>query len=98
MAKVKYPTLSEDALVDLKVSGSFYKELAQLLLSLSQELKPNEYQAILDKFKNKEPAADIKELNIILITALVFSIEIAAKEQNLTKEVEIEVPDQKDIN
>jgi hypothetical protein len=92
--KTKYPSIPDEAIVDLKVAGTFYRSLAQLLLGLSQDLKPEEYQAIVEKLKNKESAADIKELNIMLITALVFSIELAAEEQKVTKEIEIDIPDE----
>jgi len=94
MAKIKYPSIPDEAIVDLKIIGTFYRSLAQLLLGLSQELKPNEYQAIIEKLKNKEPATDIKELNIMLVTALVFSIELAAEEQKVTTEIEVDIPDE----
>lgn len=94
MAKTKFPSIPDDAIIDLKISGTFYRSLAQLLLGLSQELKPEEYQAVVEKLKNKGQAADIKELNIMLVTALVFSIELSAEEQKLTKEIEVDIPDE----
>lgn len=94
MAKTKFPSIPDEAIVDLKISGTFYRSLAQLLLGLSQELKPEEYQAIVEKLKNKQPANDIKELNIMVITALVFSIELSAEEQKVTTEIEVDIPDE----
>lgn len=94
MAKIKYPSIPDEAIVELKIVGSFYRSLAQLLLGLSQELKPNEYQTIIEKLKNKQPATDIKELNIMLITSIVFSIEMAAEEQKVTTQIEVDMPDE----
>ena len=94
MAKIKYPTIPEDVVMNLKISGKFYKELGTVLLELTKELKENEYTQCIEKIKTNTPAENIKEANIMLITALVFSMEYAAKEQGLTKEVEIETPDE----
>ena len=97
MAKVKYPTIPEDVVIDLKISGGFYKDLGALLLSLSKELKQEEYAQCVEKLKTGKPAHTLKEANIMLITALVFTMEHAAKEQGLTKEIEVEVPDEPNL-
>lgn len=94
MAKVKYPTIPEDVVINLEVSGGFYKDLSALLLSLSKELKQEEYASCVEKLKTGKPADNLKEANVMLITALVFTLEHSAKEQGLTKEIEIEVPDE----
>lgn len=94
MAKITYPTIPEDVLIDLKVSGSFYQALSQLILALTQELSNEEYAACLDKIKTKEPASNAKELNILLMVSLLFSLEQGAKDQGLNKDVEIEIPDE----
>jgi hypothetical protein len=94
MAKVKYPTIPEDVVINLEVSGGFYKDLSALLLSLSKELKQEEYASCVEKLKTGKPADNLKEANVMLITALVFTLEYTAKEQGLTKEIEVEVPDE----
>jgi len=94
MAKVIYPTIPENIEISIKISGFFYKSLAQLILGLVETLEKDKYKAIIEKFKNNEPASDIEELNIICLTALIFSIEMAAQEQKLTKDVEVDIPDE----
>lgn len=94
MAKVKYPTIPEDVVINLKISGGFYRDLGALLLSLSKELTQEEYAQCIAKLKTGKQADNLKEANIMLVTALVFSIEHTAKEQGLTKEVEVDVPDE----
>lgn len=92
--KVKYPSLPDDAIVNLRIVGTFYKALAQLVLALAQELTPDEYKKIVEKLKNMEPAANTKELNVMLVTALVIAIEQSAKEQDVLKEMEVDMPDE----
>lgn len=94
MAKKTYPSIPTDAVIDIKISGSYYRALAQLLLGLTQQVSQDKYASCIDKFKNNKPAADLTELNLILITSLAFTIEQAANDQKVTTEIEVDVPDE----
>lgn len=93
MAKVKYPVIADDAIINLSVQTSFYKDVAQLLMAHVRELGEEEYKKCVEKLQNRESAENLKQATVMIFTALVFSLEMAAKEQNLTKDVEIDVPD-----
>lgn len=98
MAKIKYPSVPAEAVINIKISGTFYIALGQLLLGLCQGLSKEEYAAIVKKMETKEPAADLRELNIILITSLLYTLEIEATNQKLTKEIEVDAPEEPTAN
>lgn len=93
MATIKIPTIPEEALVELKISGSFYKATSQVIIGLVQKLTPENYKLVCDKVKNNEPATSVEELNVMLLISLIYTIEKAAEVQKLTVEKEVEVPD-----
>jgi hypothetical protein len=93
MAKLTFPVSPDDILIELKVSGTFYKALSQTLLGYTQSLTDAEYIEIRQKIKDNKQASDLKQLTIMLLTSLVFSLEKSAEEQKLTKIVETEIPD-----
>lgn len=93
MAKLTFPIIPNDILIDVKISGTFYRALSQTLLGYTQSLTDKEYVDVKLKIKNNSQASDIKELTIMLLTSLVFSIEKSAEEQKLTKMFETEIPD-----
>lgn len=94
MAKIKYKTIPQDAIIDIQVSGSFYRRIVEILTSLGNAMKPEEFKAVLEKLKTTDSPANLHELNIHLNIMLINEIEQQAVKQNKTKEVEIEVPDE----
>jgi hypothetical protein len=86
---IKYKTLPPDALINIEVSGTFYKKLTNLLLALGESVPAEEFQAVLEKIKTDEPPKDIFEVNVHLIIALIYEIETKAVAQNKIKEIEV---------
>jgi hydroxypyruvate isomerase len=86
---IKYKTLPFDALIDVQISGTFYKKLVDLLSALADSVTAEEFQAVVEKLKTDDVPKDIFEINVHLILALIFEIETKAVAQNKVKEVEI---------
>jgi hypothetical protein len=87
---IKYKTLPFDALVDIQVSGAFYKKLVDLLSALAESVPVEEFQAVLEKVKTDDAPKDIFEVNIQLLLALIYEIENKGVAQNKVKEIEID--------
>ncbi len=94
MAKVKFQTIPNDALIDIQVSGSFYKRVVELLTALGNSMKLDEFKAVLEKLKTNDPPANLHEMNIHVNMMLVYEIEQQAVKQGKTKEEEYEIPDE----
>ena len=82
MSNLKLPVIPDDAIIDIQVSGYFYKQLQQLLLATSQTKSPEELKKVLIKIKENNKYEDLYEAQIHTLTTLIVSIEKAAKEQN----------------
>lgn len=98
MAKMKYETLPNEAIVDIKVSGSFYLRLVSLLNSLGESVPLEEFKDVLEKIKEDKPADSLFEFNVHTILMMIYEIESEAIKQKKTKEEEIEVPDEPSEN
>ena len=94
MAKIKYQTIPPDAIIDIQVSGSFYRRLVEILTALGNGMPIEDFKKVLEKLKTTEPPANLHELNIHLNMMLIYEIEQQAVKQNKTKEAELEVPDE----
>ena len=88
--KVKYKALAHDAIVDIKISGFFYKRLITLFTLLGQTVSQEEFTKVMDKIKTDSPAESVFELNIHTLMSIIFEIEKSAVEQNKIKEIEID--------
>ena len=86
---IKYKTLPFDALIDVQISGTFYKKLVDLLSALADSVTAEEFQAVVEKLKTDDAPKDIFEINVHLILALIFEIETKAVAQNKIKEIEV---------
>lgn len=98
MEKIKYDTIPSDVLIDIQVSGSFYKKLVNLLTSLGESVPPEEFKAVLEKLKTDEPVKNIFELNVHVLISIIYELEKRAVEQKKTKEVEIDAEPTKDVD
>jgi hypothetical protein len=95
MSKVKYTGIDPDAIIDIQVSGHFYKQIVNSILTLGDTKTPEEFKKALEVIKEDTPAKDYFELTVRTLTALIFEIETKAKAQDKVKEYEIEVPEEK---
>jgi len=94
MAKIEYDTLPPESIVDIQISGVFYKGLVDLLTALGESVPIEDFKKVLEKLKTNEPAEDIFEMNVRILMSLIYEIESKAKAQNKTKKANIEVPDE----
>lgn len=94
MAKIKYQTIPLDAIIDIQVSGSFYKRIVEVLTALGNGMPIEEFKKVLEKLKGNEPPANIHELNIHLNMMLIYEIEQQAVKQKKVVDSEIEVSDE----
>lgn len=94
MAKITYDTLPPDALVDIQISGTFYRKMVDLLTMLSESVTLEEFKTVLQKMKENNPAEDLFELNVHTLMSLIYEVEIQAKAQNKCTKAEIEVEDE----
>ena len=95
---MKYETLPNEAIVDIKVSGSFYLRLVSLLNSLGESVPLEEFKDVLEKIKEDKPADSLFEFNVHTILMMIYEIESEAIKQKKTKEEEIDVPDEPSEN
>lgn len=86
---IKYESIPYDALIDIQISGSFYKQLIDLLTALGNSIPLDEFKDILKKFKDDESPKNTFELNIYSLISLIYELETKAKEQKKIKEITI---------
>lgn len=98
MEKIKYDTIPFDALIDIQISGTFYKKLVNLLTALGESVSPEEFKSALEKLKTDEPVKNLFELNVHLLISIIYELEKKAVEQKKTKEVEIDAEPTKDAD
>jgi hypothetical protein len=94
MAKIKYETIKPDVLIDIQISGYFYRRMVDLLTMLSESVPLEDFKTVLEKLKDNNPAADMFELNVHTIMSLIYEVEKQSKIQNKTSETEIDVEDE----
>lgn len=82
----KVSVMPDDALMDIKVSGTFYKRLQALFIYLSQKKDVKEFLALYAKMvQGGEPTSEY-EFHLNTVLSLIVEIEKIAKENNLVKE------------
>jgi hypothetical protein len=50
--KIKYDTILPEAIIEVKISGGFYKRLTEALLMISETKTPDEFKESLEKIIN----------------------------------------------
>jgi len=93
MAKITYPTIPNEALVDIQVSGAFYKDLLGLQISLSETVTLEQYKKVLEELKNDKPPESVFSNTVQIVMAMIYEIEVKAKAQDKIKIIEID-PDE----
>jgi hypothetical protein len=94
MAKIKFDTIPPDALIDIKISGAFYRRMVDLISMLGESVPLADFKAVLERLKEENPAKDMFEFNVHTIVCLIYEVEKEAKAQNKTVVSEIEVDDE----
>jgi len=94
MAKIKYDTIPQDALIDIQISGSFYRRMMDLLTMLSESVPLEDFKKVLERLKENNPAEDMFEFNVHTLVSLIYEVEFQAKAQNKCVKEEVEVPDE----
>jgi hypothetical protein len=87
MEPIKYQGIDPEAIIDIQVSGHFYKRIVNALLILGDSKTPDDFKKTLEGLKTDSQPKDGYELNIHILTALVYEIESKAKAQNKLKEI-----------
>ena len=78
--------MPDDAMMDIKMSGTFYKRLQALFIYLSQKVDVKEFLVLYAKMvKGGEPINEY-EFHLNTVLSLIVEMERVAKENNLTKE------------
>lgn len=90
MAKLSYPTIPNEVIVDIQVSGAFYKDLMALQISLAESVTLDQYKAILEKLKDKSSPESVFAHTVEVILALTYEIESKATAQGKFKIIEID--------
>lgn len=94
MTKIKFDTIPTDALIDIQISGSFYRRMVDLITMLGESVPLEEFKAILERLKDNNPAADMFEFNVHTVICLIYEVEKQAKAQNKTVVSELDIPDE----
>jgi len=94
MAKIKFDTIPTDALIDIQISGAFYRRMVDLITMLGESVPIADFKAILERLKDNNPATDMFEFNVHTDICLVYEVEKQAKAQNKTVISEVEIPDE----
>lgn len=93
MATIQYDSIPADAIIDLKVSGAYYEKLKIVLLTLTEQVPPDQLLAMMEKFKTPQAPDSALEHNIYTLLLLIKTIEDEAKKQKLTVVKDMELPD-----
>lgn len=94
MTKIKFDTIPTDTLIDIQISGSFYRRMVDLITMLGESVPLEEFKAILERLKDNNPAADMFEFNVHTVICLIYEVEKQAKAQNKTVVSELDIPDE----
>lgn len=79
--KIKYETILPEAIIEVKISGGFYKRLTEALLMISETKTPDDFKDSLEKIKENIAPRDPSEACIHALLPLIYAIETSAKEQ-----------------
>ena len=90
MANISYPTVPDDAIIDIQVSGLFYRQTMNALLAISESRPKEELKIALESMKENRASNNYFEATVRTLTALIFEIENKAKAQNKLKTVTID--------
>jgi len=82
--------MPDDALVDVKISGTYYKRLQALFIYLAQKKDVKEFLILYAKMVQGGDPIDEYEWHLHTVLSMIIEIEKVAKENNLLKEEDAE--------
>ena len=82
----KVSVMPDDALVNVKVSGTYYKRLQALFIYLAQKKDIKEFLLLYAKMVKGGDPIDEYEWHLHTVLSMIIEIEKVAKENNLVKE------------
>lgn len=91
--KHKIQIIPFEAKIKLEIPGAFYARIQQLAFHYSQSRPADELIKAMDFIKENKDADSEFGYHVQTLTALMFEIEKAAKEQELLKDEEIDIPE-----
>lgn len=94
MAKIEFDTIPPDALIDIKISGAFYRRMVELITMMGESVPLEEFKAIIEKLKDNNPSSDMFEFNVHTLICLIYEVEKEAKAQNKTVKADMDIPDE----
>ena len=90
MSTVKVKTIKHTGIFSIQLSGSFYKEIQQVLFQLTAG-QEQELTELIEKLNNEVPVSEFNEWELAVQTMMILCAEIEekAEEQGCTEEVEV---------
>lgn len=82
----KVSVMPDDVLVDIKVSGTYYKRLQALFIYLAEKKDIKEFLILYAKMVQGGDPVDEYEWHLHTVLSMIIEIEKVAKENNLVKE------------
>lgn len=86
----KVETIDRETIVPIKVSGAYYITLQQMFMDLAMQKSPEEFKKVMERLKGNNPPQDRYESHLHILLSLIFEIENSAKENGLTKKVDVD--------
>jgi len=90
MAKISYPTIPENAIIDIQVSGCFYNQIVNSLTALAESRPIEEFNEALLSIKEDRSSKNYFEASVRTFVSLIYEIEAKGQAQGKITTVEIE--------
>ena len=97
MEKIKVPTIKNDSIISIQLSGAFYRSLQQVLQFLTEQRAPEDITNFIEKLNIE--SKDLNEWESACETVMILCAEVEkkAKEQDLITEIEIDGPSEDEM-
>ena len=90
MEKIKVPTIKNDSIVTIQLSGAFYRSLQDVLHFITEGKSEDELNGLVEKLNTESKDLNSWEATCETVMVLCAEVEKKAKEQNLITEIEID--------
>ena len=97
MEKIKVPTIKNDSIITIQLSGSFYRSLQDVLQHLTEQRDPQDITNFIEKLNIESKDLSDWERACETIMILCAEVEKKAQEQDLITEIEIDAPTENDL-
>ena len=92
MEKIKVPTIKNDSIITIQLSGAFYRSLQHVLQFLTEQREPEDITNFIEKLNIQSKDLNPWEAACETVMILCAEVEKQAQEQNLITEIEIDAP------